>query len=81
MNKSRIRLILAAALLVISLMALAWGLLPGERTVLHQRIQPTEMQLPTPQGYLPQAEAVASVIFPQPAVRVLQGADRFDFPI
>ena len=53
MNKVSLRLYLAVALLIISLAALTWGLLPGERVLLHQTIQPTEMLVPTPQGFLP----------------------------
>jgi len=52
MHKYSIRLILAIALLILSLSALVWGLLPGERVVLHQTIHPTEMQVPTPLGYI-----------------------------
>jgi hypothetical protein len=52
MPKSRVRLVSAVVLLLISLTLLAWGFLPGVRTIRRQKIQPTEMQLPTPVGYL-----------------------------
>jgi hypothetical protein len=42
----RLRLGFAMVVLVISLSALAWSCLPGQRIVLRQKIQPTEMQLP-----------------------------------
>jgi hypothetical protein len=46
------RLVSAVLLLLVSLILLAWGFLPGARTIRRQKIQPTEMQLPTPVGYL-----------------------------
>ena len=74
MHKYNIRLILAAVLLVISLAALVWGLLPGERTVVHQTIQPTEMHLPTPQGFLPAQHGLDSVTM----IRARLGEDRHE---
>ena len=86
MHKYSIRFLLAVALLVASLAALAWGLLPGERTVLHQTIQPTEMRLPTPIGSLlnnlwvvsmPAQSGPTAMTLPNLLVVPLPGADRF----
>ncbi len=59
MPKSRLRLIFAMIMLVISLIVLAWSFLPGERLVRRQKILPTEMQLPTPLGYTPCPPSIA----------------------
>jgi|GEM_PF-506130 len=52
MPRLSFRLVLAVFLLIISLTVLAWSFLPGARTVRRQKIEPSEMQLPTPAGYL-----------------------------
>lgn len=49
----KLRLIFAALFLAVSLILLAWASLPVEREVRRQHIEPTQMQLPTPQGALP----------------------------
>lgn len=49
----RIRLLLAAALLLISLTLLAWGLLPSVREYRTRRLPPGEIQIPTPAAVLP----------------------------
>jgi len=48
-----LRLTLALIFLVASLSLLAWGVLPNRREVRRQYLEPTQMQLPTPQGFLP----------------------------
>jgi hypothetical protein len=57
--RSPLRLVLAVIILAISLAVLAWSFLPGGRVILRQKIQPTEMQLPTPEGYLPLESSLA----------------------
>ncbi|MDX9991979.1 MAG: hypothetical protein RBS68_07985 [Anaerolineales bacterium] len=49
----KIRLGLALLLLLVSLTLLLWASLPAERELRRQYIEPTQMQLPTPQGALP----------------------------
>jgi hypothetical protein len=61
MIKSRLRLVLTMVILVVSIAALAWSFLPGARIVRRQRIQPTEMQLPTPSGFVPPNIATAGL--------------------
>lgn len=48
-----LRLTLALIFLVASLVLLAWGFAPNRREVRRQPIEPTQMQLPTPQGFAP----------------------------
>ena len=48
-----LRLTLALIFLVASLALLAWGFAPNWREVRRQPIEPTQMQLPAPEGYLP----------------------------
>jgi hypothetical protein len=72
------RLVFAVVMLVTSLAVLAWSFLPGARIVRRQKIQPTEMQLPTPSSYyLPSHRALAWLDHSMEAVRVIHGADRF----
>lgn len=49
----RIRLFLAIVLLLVSLALLTWGFLPVVRERRIQRIQPGELQIPTPGAVLP----------------------------
>ncbi|MCG2783614.1 MAG: hypothetical protein L6461_00765 [Anaerolineae bacterium] len=48
-----LRLTLALIFLVASLALLAWGFAPNWREVRRQPIEPTQMQLPAPEGYIP----------------------------
>jgi hypothetical protein len=48
-----LRLTLALIFLIASLSLLAWGVLPNRREVRRQYLEPTQMQLPTPQGWIP----------------------------
>ena len=59
MKKSRLRLVFALVLLATSVVLLAWSFLPGPRVLRRQRLQPTEMQLPTPSSYLPLYRSLA----------------------
>ena len=77
MQKSRVRLIFALVVLVTSLAVLAWSFLPGARIVRRQKIQPTEMQLPTPAGYVPLRHYFAWLDHSFEAARAIHGADRF----
>lgn len=77
MIKSRLRLVIAVILLVISLAALAWGFLPGSRVIRRQKIQPTEMMLPTPASVLPSIDYMAEISIFNGAVCNIHGADRF----
>jgi len=77
LSKSRLRLVFAVVVLVVSLAALAWSFLPGARIVRRQKIQPTEMQLPTPEGLIPSSRFVARLENSNPAGRAIYGADRF----
>ncbi|MFO7586347.1 MAG: hypothetical protein R6W69_16595 [Anaerolineales bacterium] len=45
------RIILALVFLVISLSLLVWGFFPNQREVRRQPIEPTQMQLPAPEGF------------------------------
>jgi len=49
----RIRIILGIVILAISIALLIWGLLPPRREIRTQPISPTELQLPTPESFLP----------------------------
>ncbi|MCX7753741.1 MAG: hypothetical protein N2117_00660 [Anaerolineales bacterium] len=53
----RLRYLLAIVLLVSSLTLLAWAFWPGERIVQRRLIEPVEMQLPTPGGFVPSPAA------------------------
>ena len=44
----RIRIILGMGILILSILLLAWGLLPARRETRTQPISPTELQLPVP---------------------------------
>lgn len=77
MDKSRLRLVFALVMLVVSLAALAWSFLPGARIVRRQKIQPTEMQLPTPSGYKPSDRFLADLNTYKIVTRAIHGADRF----
>jgi len=48
-----IRITLALIFLVASLSLLVWGFFPNQREVRRQPIEPTQMQLPAPEGYQP----------------------------
>lgn len=48
-----VRLMLALVILLVSVILLLWSFLPGPRVVRRQLIQPTEMQLPTPESAAP----------------------------
>jgi hypothetical protein len=79
MLKSRLRLVIALVMLAISLAALAWSILPGARIVRRQRIQPTEMQFPTPASFLPPEKALAGLELSYEAIRSsLGGVERFE---
>ena len=74
------RLVFAVLVLVTSLAVLAWSFLPGARIVRRQKIQPTEMQLPTPGSFVvPSHRALAWLDHSMEAARVIHGADRFVF--
>ena len=77
MQKSRVRFIFAVVVLVTSLAVLAWSFLPGARIVRRQKIQPTEMQLPTPASYGPLRRYLAQMDNSLEAARAIHGADRF----
>jgi hypothetical protein len=49
----RIRIILGIVILAISIALLVWGLFPPRREMRTQPISPTELQLPTPESFLP----------------------------
>ena len=71
MSKRRWRLVFAVVMLAISLAALAWSFLPGARIVRRQKIHPTEMQLPTPESFVPPQLEYSIAAF-----RVISNADR-----
>ena len=77
MFKPGLRLVFALAILAISLAALAWGFLPGARIVRRQKIQPTEMQLPTPSGFIPSGRYLAKLDYSNAAARIIYGAHSF----
>ena len=57
MKASRfVRFLLALFVLAVSLALLAWGLLPSIRQHSVRRIQPGELQLPTPGAVVPAPE-------------------------
>lgn len=53
MKSFPLRLLFAVLMLIFSIGTIAWSFLPGARIVLKQKIQPAEMQLPSPSGYKP----------------------------
>ena len=72
------RLFFAVLVLVTSLAVLAWSFLPGARIVRRQKLQPTEMQLPTPGSLIvPSHRSLAWLGHSVEVVRVIHGADRF----
>jgi hypothetical protein len=72
------RLVFAVLVLVTSLAVLAWSFLPGARIVRRQKIQPTEMQLPTPGSFVvPSHRSLAWLDNSMEAARVIHSADRF----
>ncbi len=77
MQKSWLRLIFAIVVLITSLAVLAWSFLPGARIVKRQKIQPTEMQLPTPASDAPLHRYFAWLDHSNEAARAIHGADRF----
>jgi hypothetical protein len=77
MQKYTLRLIFAVLVLVTSLAVLAWSFLPGARIVRRQKIQPTEMQLPTPASYVPLRRYLTWLDNSLEAARAIHGADRF----
>jgi hypothetical protein len=77
MQKFSVRLFFAVVVLVTSLAVLAWSFLPGARIVRRQKIQPTEMQLPTPASYVPLHRSFGWLDNSLEAVRAIHGADRF----
>lgn len=77
MQKTGVRFIFAIVVLVTSLAVLAWSFLPGARIVLRQKIQPTEMQLPTPASDVPLHHYLAWLDHSFVAARAIHGADRF----
>ena len=77
MQKAGVRFIFAILILVTSLAVLAWSFLPGARIVHHQRIQPTEIQLPTPASNAPLHRYLAWLAHSFEAACAIHGADRF----
>jgi hypothetical protein len=77
MSKQWWRLVFAVVMLVTSLAVLAWSFLPGARIVRRQKLQPTEMQLPTPGSFLPSHRSLAWMDKSMEAARAVHGADRF----
>ena len=77
MQKRSVRFIFAVLVLVTSLAVLAWSFLPGARIVRRQKIQPTEMQLPTPESCAPLHHNLAWLEHSFEVVRMIHGADRF----
>ena len=53
MSRTYLRLFAAIVFTLISLTLLTWGLWPYQRIVHRQIIQPTEMQVPTPDSFAP----------------------------
>lgn len=49
----RLRLLLALAILIVSLALLVWGLLPSVREQRTRQLLPGEIQIPTPAASLP----------------------------
>lgn len=57
-----LRFIVAVVILTVSLSLLIWGYLPARRETRVQPISPSELQLPTPETFLP-AEAFVSTLY------------------
>ncbi len=55
----RIRIFLGIVILVISISLLIWGFAPTRREIRTQPIAPSELQLPTPESFLPPLEVFA----------------------
>lgn len=55
----KIRIALAAIILIISIVLLIWGFAPNPRETFIREIAPTEMRLPTPSSHLPDLEPAA----------------------
>lgn len=55
----RFRIILGVLILAISLALLFWGFAPSRREIRTQPIAPSELQLPTPESFLPSLEVFA----------------------
>ncbi|WKZ47955.1 MAG: hypothetical protein QY306_01145 [Anaerolineales bacterium] len=55
----RIRIFLGIVILVISISLLIWGFAPTRREIRTQPIAPNELQLPTPESFLPPFEVFA----------------------
>jgi hypothetical protein len=49
----RLRIMLGIMILAISIALLIWGFAPARREIRTQPISPTELQLPTPESFLP----------------------------
>ena len=50
----RIRILIGLVILVLSISLLIWGFAPTRREIRTQPIAPSELQLPTPESFLPQ---------------------------
>lgn len=50
--KRKLHILITLLILVVSISLLAWSLLPPRKEIRRQKLEPTQMQLPTPQGYL-----------------------------
>jgi hypothetical protein len=77
MVRLRVRLVFTVVILMISLAALAWSFLPGARIVRRQKIQPTEMQLPTPSGFILSGRSLAELDYFNEIDRSVKVTDRF----
>ena len=77
MNKFPLRMVFAIVVLVVSFAAIAWSFLPGAHIVHRQKIQPEEMQLPTPSSYRLFAKPKAMLNNFIDANRAINGMDRF----
>jgi hypothetical protein len=56
-----LRLIIAVIILIVSLSLLIWGYLPSRRETRVQPIPPSELQLPTPETFLPTETFVSTL--------------------
>jgi hypothetical protein len=77
MIRSRLRIVFAILLLVASLAVLAWSFLPGTHIVRRQKIEPTEMQLPTPASFTPTLPSMVWLDIAPEAARAMYAAGRF----
>jgi hypothetical protein len=57
-----LRLLVALVLFLVSLTLLFWAFLPARREVRRQFLEPTQMQLPTPEGYLPRRDRLMQAV-------------------